>query len=92
MKIKVEIDGKATNAQQALEVKENIKYEIYENKAEFKNTPSELTVRLYSADPLSRSLVGSGVDEAGKEIIKINYSLVPPHTRSYFFLVATKTT
>ena len=92
MKIKVNVDSMAVDTQQASVIKENIQHEIYENKNGFKNIPSELTVHLFSADPLSASLIGSGCNEAGKEIIKITYSLIPPHTRNYFFLVATEIT
>jgi len=90
MEIKIEIDSNLLSKQQISAIKANINNEISFHKNEFKNIPTELTVHLYN-NPLSSSLTGSAFNENGEEVIKITYSLVPPHTCNYFFLGFTST-
>ena len=90
MEIKIEIDSNLLSKQQISDIKANIKNEIIFHKDEFKNIPAKLYINLYN-NPLSNSLTGSAFNENREEVVKITYSLVPPHTCNYFFLGFTST-
>lgn len=90
MEIKIEIDSNLLDKKQISDIKANIKNEISFHKTELKNIPTKLFINLYN-NPLLNSLTGSAFNENGEEVIKITYSLVPPHTCNYFFLGFTST-